>query len=113
MTDYLDLLLSADVLAALDRRIERAVAEAVAVALREHDGARAWLTVSEAASYLRASERTIERRIAGGDVRTTVLGRRRLVARADLDALLEAATGRSNRQTTPPAAAPGNPSETA
>jgi excisionase family DNA binding protein len=87
-------LLSAELLDALDAIIGERVAEAVAVALQEQTPARAWLTVSEAAGYLHASERTIERRIAAGDVRTTVLGRRRLIARDSLDALLEAAAGR-------------------
>jgi excisionase family DNA binding protein len=52
-----------------------------------------WLSVSEAADYLRSSERTIERGIANGRLRSSTLGRRRLLHRDDLDAFARATTG--------------------
>ena len=45
-----------------------------------------WLTVQESARHLRVSERTIERWIQTGRLRTSTVGRRRLIRRADLDA---------------------------
>jgi excisionase family DNA binding protein len=53
-----------------------------------------WLALDEAAAYLRVSERTLERRIAGGRVRSTTIGRRRLLHRDDLDALAKSDGGR-------------------
>jgi excisionase family DNA binding protein len=60
-----------------------------------------WLTISEAASYLRVSERTIERRIESGRLPTSTLGRRVIVSRGDLDALLGGGGGGKVR-TNPP-----------
>ncbi len=53
-----------------------------------------WLALDEAATYLRVSERTLERRIAGGRVRSATLGRRRLLHRDDLDTLAKSDGGR-------------------
>ncbi|MBX6370151.1 MAG: excisionase family DNA-binding protein [Rhodospirillales bacterium] len=56
---------------------------------RRRDGPT-WLSVDEAARYVGASRRTVERLIASGRLRSTTLGRRRLVRRVDLDALAAA-----------------------
>jgi excisionase family DNA binding protein len=59
-----------------------------------------WLALDEAATYLRISVRTLERWIAKGRVRSTTIGRRRLLHRDDLDAL--AAAGEETAPTAPP-----------
>jgi excisionase family DNA binding protein len=61
-----------------------------------------WLALDEAAADLRVSERTLERRIAAGRVRSTTLGRRRLLHRDDLDALARAVAGEDVAPTTSP-----------
>jgi excisionase family DNA binding protein len=53
-----------------------------------------WLALDEAAAYMRVSERTLERRIKSGRVRSTTIGRRRLLHRDDLDALAKSDGGR-------------------
>lgn len=58
-----------------------------------------WLSIAEAAEYLRTSERTVERMIARGRIRSTTIGRRRLLRREELDAF--AAAGEDVAPTTP------------
>lgn len=82
MTDLADLL-SADLLDALDRFVQDRIDAALASQPTAHD----WLTVAEAAAFLRVSERTLERRIADGAVRAGGLGSRRMIHRSDLDDL--------------------------
>jgi excisionase family DNA binding protein len=79
-----------------------AVAARVVEQLRETNGngESPWLSVREGAQRLGVSERTLARRIRGGKVRSTPLGRRRLLHRDDLDAL--AAAGEDVAPTTPP-----------
>ncbi len=60
-----------------------------------------WLTLPEAAEYLRVSERTLERFIARGRVRAATVGRRRIVHRGELDRLAHAATGEDATPATP------------
>jgi excisionase family DNA binding protein len=87
-----------DLLPALARAIEELVDTRIAHALAEHDGrdnASPWLPLSAAAKYAYVSERTLERMVQRGQLRTTTLGRRRLVNRDDLDAFLEEAAGRT------------------
>jgi excisionase family DNA binding protein len=92
-------------LTALDRELARSLlaamredadlrAELRALLLdEEQDEAMAsnspWLALDEAATYLRVSERTLERRVKAGRLRSTTIGRRRLLHRDDLDALAE------------------------
>jgi excisionase family DNA binding protein len=61
-----------------------------------------WLGIDEAAEYLRVSSRTLERRVKAGRVRSTTIGRRRLLHRADLDRLARMATGEETAPTAPP-----------
>ena len=75
------------------------VDERAAAAARKDEKASPWLSIPEAAEYLRTSERTVERLVARGRVRSTTIGRRRLFRREDLDAL--AATGEDVAPTTP------------
>jgi excisionase family DNA binding protein len=93
--------------AALDQFVRALVAEEVARqlddrGLGESRGDSPWLALDEAAAYLRVSVRTLERRIAKGRVRSTTIGRRRLLHREDLDALAETATGEETAPTAPP-----------
>jgi len=44
-----------------------------------------WMSIVEAADYLRVSPRTIQRMVANGRLQSTTLGRRRLVKRGELD----------------------------
>lgn len=83
MSDLGDLL-SADLLDALDRFVRERIAEAL---VAQPDGSP-WLTLEQAARYVGVSLRTIERRVQAGGVRSTNVGRRRIVHRDDLDALL-------------------------
>jgi excisionase family DNA binding protein len=48
-----------------------------------------FLTIKEAAVLLRVSEPTIHRWIATGELPSSKIGRRRLIARKDIDAILE------------------------
>ena len=80
----------------VDERVERALAD------RAPDSGSPWLTLADAAQRLRVSERTVARLVDRGRLRTTTLGRRRLVHRDDLDALLIAAAGEGTAPTVPP-----------
>jgi len=93
-------LLSEQLLAELERLVdergERALSD------RARGSGSPWLTLAEAAERLRVSERTVARLVDRGRLRTTTLGRRRLVHRDDLDALLIAAAGEGTAPTVPP-----------
>ena len=84
--------------------IEQLVDDRVRAALEEHvsGSGSPWLTVAEAAEYARVSERTIERLVGRGQIRTSTIGRRRLLHRDDLDAYLRATTGEDVTPATPP-----------
>ena len=90
---------------ALVDAIERLVDARVEAALREHDAngssGSPWLTVLEAADYLRVSGRTLERLLERGRVRTSTIGRRRLLHRDELDAYTRATTGEDEAPATP------------
>lgn len=91
----LALTLSPDALEAIAQR----VAEIVLEQLGETKGfSSPWLSLAEAAHYLRVSERQLQRLLARGKVRSTTIGRRRLLHRDDLD---EMATGEDVAPTTP------------
>jgi excisionase family DNA binding protein len=79
--------LSDDLVAALealvDERIEAALAAYGAV-----NGGSPWLGLADAAGYLGVSERTIARLLDRGRIRSTTIGRRRLLHRDDLDEYL-------------------------
>ena len=99
MTDLSDLLGPQ-----LVEAIERCVDERVRAALAEHRDRSdpPWLTIAEAADYLRVSERTVDRLVARRRLRSSTIGRRRLVSRDDLDAYMRATTGEEVAPTTPP-----------
>ena len=80
----------------MDERVELDLAQ------RTVDGSPPWLTLVEAAERLRVSKRTVARLIERGRLRTTRIGRRRLVHREELDAFLEAAAGEGTAPTVPP-----------
>lgn len=66
-----------------------------------HAESSPWLSVAEAAVYVRISERKLQRLIAAGSVRSTTVGRRRLLHRDELDALVSGGGGGAVR-TVPP-----------
>jgi excisionase family DNA binding protein len=78
----LTLTLNAEQLAELARQ----VAPLVLAELEPEVADSPWLSVTSAAGYLSVSERTIERAIERGRLRSSTLGRRRLLHRDDLDA---------------------------
>lgn len=80
---------------------ERA-AELVLEQLGQTDAGSPWLSLDEAAEYLRVNRRTVERLVARGRVRSTTLGRRRLLHRDELDSWAAAATGEDVAPATPP-----------
>jgi excisionase family DNA binding protein len=84
--------------------IEQLVSDRVQAALVQVTSGdlKPWLSLEEAADYLRVSPRTLERRIEKGRLRSTSIGRRRLVHRDDLDELAKAATREDVAPTTPP-----------
>lgn len=62
-----------------------------------------WLSLAEAADYLGVSTRTLERMIERRKLRTSTVGRRRLIHRHDLDRLATGGGGDSANRSTPPA----------
>jgi excisionase family DNA binding protein len=81
--------------------VARRSAEIVLDRLREESaaGTSPWLSLGEAAAYLRVSERQVQRLVKGGRIRSSTIGRRRLLHRDDLD---RAATGEDVAPTTSP-----------
>jgi excisionase family DNA binding protein len=95
----LERVFSADVAAILEAEIDRRV-RAVLEDLQLTPAASPWLSEDEAADYLGISKRTLQRRVARGLIRSTTIGRRRLLHRDDLD---RAAAAREDvAPTTPP-----------
>ncbi len=92
VTDDLRSLLP-DLADAIDQLVDRRVEEVLAERGRIDNGSP-WLSLRAAAAYCFVSPRTMERMVARGQLRTTTVGRRRLVHRDDLDAFLRAAAGR-------------------
>jgi excisionase family DNA binding protein len=82
--------------------IARQVASLLAANGSTDEPAPCWFSPSEAADYLRVSGRTIEREIKRGRLRSTTIGRRRLIHRDDLDALARGGDGGGIAPTTPP-----------
>jgi excisionase family DNA binding protein len=95
----LERIFSPDVAAILEAEIDRRVRAAIAEFDGRSDGSP-WLSEAEAADHLRVSKRTVQRLVARGRVRSTTIGRRRLLHRDDLDAL--AAAGEGTAPTVPP-----------
>jgi excisionase family DNA binding protein len=86
--------LSPDLVAALDELI----AERIEAALKMSEGSNGspWLSLTEAADYLRVSERTLDRLVKRSRVRSSTVGRRRLFHRDDLDAIAQRGDGGGN-----------------
>jgi excisionase family DNA binding protein len=84
VTDLLGPELIAALTQLVDDRVERALADRGAP-----EPGSPWLSLAEAAERLRVSERTVARLVERGRLRTTTLGRRRLVHRDDLDSFLQ------------------------
>lgn len=75
--------LAPELVAALDDLVDERVSRILDT--RENGSAATWLTIAEAADYLRVSESTIARRLKEGRLASTYVGRRRLVRREHLD----------------------------
>ena len=67
----------------------------------ENEAASPWMSVQEAADYLRISPRHLERSIRKGRLSSTTLGRRRLLHRDDLNQFARAATREDVTPATP------------
>jgi excisionase family DNA binding protein len=76
-------LLGPDLVLALERLVDERV-EAVLAGLEPSNGSP-WLSVADAAEYLGVSERSVGRLLERGRIRSTCIGRRRLLHRDDLD----------------------------
>lgn len=92
--------LAPDVLAALEELVVERVAE---LAPATENGSP-WLGVDAAAGYLGVSRATVERAVARGRLRSSTVGRRRLVHRDDLDDYVRGGAGgdSANHSTAPP-----------
>jgi excisionase family DNA binding protein len=71
--------------------IARQVAPLVLAGSADRGEPSPWLSLADAAAYLSVSERTIERAVARGNLRSSTLGRRRLLHRNELDRFARAA----------------------
>jgi excisionase family DNA binding protein len=91
--------LAPELVAAIEELVDERVRERLEA--QTHAGSP-WLSLEEAADYLRVSPRTLERQIARGRINSTTIGRRRLLHRGDLDALASAATREGITPATPP-----------
>ena len=80
----LERIFSLDVAAILEAEIDRRV-QAVLVGLDLDRDGSPWLSEDQAADYLGVSKRTVQRMVARKRVRSTTIGRRRLLHRDDLD----------------------------
>jgi excisionase family DNA binding protein len=90
----------------LEATVRQLVREIVREELERHlvaptaADASPWLSIAESAVYLRVSERKVHRMIKDGRIRSTTIGRRRLLHRDHLDEY--ATTGEEVAPTTPP-----------
>jgi excisionase family DNA binding protein len=91
--------LSPELVVALEALIDERVSAAATVA---GDAGSPWLSIGEAAEYLRTSERTVERLIEKKRIRSSAIGRRRLLRRDDLDTLLRSGDEGGEVRTAPP-----------
>ncbi len=75
---------------AIVEAFERLIDERVQAALVEYaeNATPPYLTMKQAASYLQVSQKLLHRQIAAGHLPATRLGRRVLLRRGDLDALM-------------------------
>lgn len=91
--------LSPDVISALEELVDELVSERAAQPERV---VSPWLSLTAAADYLGISPRQLERYVQQRSVRSSTLGRRRLLHRDDLDAFARAATREDVTPATPP-----------
>ena len=75
--------LSPELVAAVERLVDERVEARLAEC--ENGSKPPWLTISDAAEYLRVSPSTIGRMLKQGRVSSTYVGRRRLISRKDID----------------------------
>jgi excisionase family DNA binding protein len=89
-----------DIVEAIEQLIEEKVRAAVAAIIDGTDSP--WLILSEAANYMRVSERQVQRLVRRGCIRPSDATGRRVFHRGDLDAFMRATTGEDVAPTTPP-----------
>jgi excisionase family DNA binding protein len=97
-------ILSAELADALEQLVDERVAAALE-RIGRSDAGSPWLTIQEAAERLRISERQLHRWLKRGRVRSTCIGRRRLLHSDDLDKLARGGDGggsSANHSTPPP-----------
>jgi excisionase family DNA binding protein len=83
----LDRILGADLVSALEQLVDERIEAALRVRVHQN-GESPWLALADAANYLGVSPRTIARLLDRGRIRSTTIGRRRLLHRDDLDLYL-------------------------
>lgn len=94
--------LAPEVVEAIEELVDERVQARLELLEEETGRGSPWLSIEEAADYLRVSPRTLERQLDHGRVRSTSIGRRRLFHRDDLDLLARAATREDVTPATPP-----------
>jgi excisionase family DNA binding protein len=99
--DRLLAVLAPDLVEAIEQLVEERVREQLEAAGTPSTSSP-WLSLEEAGDYLRVSTRSLERRIAKRRIRSTTVGRRRLLHRDDLDEFAKAATREDVTPATPP-----------
>ena len=97
--DRLAAVLAPDLLDGLEELVAERVAAELAAASGEPRSP--WLSLEAAAEHAGVSERSLERAIAAGRLRSSTIGRRRLVHRDHLDAYLRG-DGGGEAPATPP-----------
>jgi excisionase family DNA binding protein len=88
MSKPLPLTLPAEAVEAIARRAAELVVEQIGTG---NGSGSPWLSLRDAAEYVGLSERTLEREIARGRLRSSAVGRRRLLHRDELDRFARAA----------------------
>jgi excisionase family DNA binding protein len=100
LRERLGAVFSPDVLNALEDLVAERVAAEVAKGVPNRD-VSPWFSIPAAAAYVGLSERTLEREIKGGRLRSSTAGRRRLIHRDALDAYVKG-DGGGEAPATPP-----------
>jgi len=91
---------SPDVLDALEELVADRVAAEIAMGIPNGDSSP-WFSMPDAAAYVGLSERTLEREIKRGRLRSETVGRRRLIHRDALDVYVKG-DGGGEAPATPP-----------
>ena len=99
VTDLRDLV-APEIVEALDRHIEERVREVIAEC--DTNTSPQWLSIEEASTHLRVSPRTLHRLLRSQRIRAESVGRRRVIARTELDRYMNATEREDVAPTTSP-----------